>query len=144
MNIATAAATIIARARDYYQTTPPENGGGPSADAFDFMIATQGVVRGGELWQETYSLANEAWQTPHYTRAEAVEAYETFESRAEEVEAKLAACEARADELWQRVLPELEAYAADCRAARYTGWSKGNGPIRRVRRGGQKQADRLP
>lgn len=134
MNIATAAATIIARARDYYQTTPWENGGGPSADAFDAMIATQGVVRGGELWQETYSLANEAYRTHYKTRAEAEEAYQTFEARADAVEAEAAAWEARADELWQRVLPELEAYAAECRAARYTGWSKGNGPIRRVRR----------
>ncbi len=107
MDTAHAAATIIARAR----------AGHGSADMFDFKIATEGVEPFGELYNEAYLLANEGEPM-------------VKEGDGEDV---LAGRKTRAAELWERVLPELEAYATRCREARYTGWSReSGGPVRRV------------
>lgn len=108
MNIADVAAKIISRARQR----------GDSADAFDYQIATEGLRPFGELYQETYGLANEP----------------DGQVRPGDGDAALAERKDRAKRLWEQVLPELEIYAADRRAARYTGWSReSGGPIRRLR-----------
>lgn len=109
------AAQIIARARDAWTNNPETEG---DADAFDHHISTVGVQAHGELYNEAYALANE----PHGHAAPGAG------------EAALAERKERARALFNDVLPELEAYAADCRAAQYTGWSsQSNGPIHRVR-----------
>jgi hypothetical protein len=111
---ATTAAMIIARARENWSNNPEVDGG---SDAFDFHIATVGVQPAGELYQEVYALANEG----HDVIVGGGQAQ--LEERKE-----------RAARLWEELLPELEAYAADCRNARYTGWSReSGGPVRRVR-----------
>lgn len=112
--IARTAAQIIARARDQYAINPETEGG---ADAFDFMIATEGIAPYGELYQEAYAIANAA----HPMRRGAGQ---------HELDAR----KRRAADLWEQVLPELERYADRCRKAEYTGWSReSSGPIRRVR-----------
>ncbi|MGW5429964.1 hypothetical protein ACWET9_22540 [Streptomyces sp. NPDC004059] len=111
---ATTAAQIIARARESWTNNPETTGG---TDAFDLHIATVGLQPFGELYQEVYALANEG--------------HEVVVGGGE---AQLAECKERAARLWAELLPELEAYAADCRAAQYTGWAReSGGPIRRVR-----------
>lgn len=118
MDVARTAAQIIAGARERYATSPETEGG---SDAFDFQVAAEGIARHGELYQETYLIANPVTDAPPVT-SEA------------ELEARASTRKARADALWQQVLPELEQYAANCRTARYTGWSREHGgPIRRVR-----------
>ena len=108
------AAQIIARAREAWSNSPEVNGG---SDAFDFHIATVGVQAFGELYNEAYVLANEGHEVV------------VGGSNAQLEERK-----ERAARLFQQVLPELESYAADCRAAQYTGWSReSGGQIRRVR-----------
>ena len=110
----TRAAQIIARARESWTNSPETDGG---TDAFDRHIATVGVQSFGELYQEVYALANEA-----------------HEVIAGGGEAQLAERKERTARLWEELLPELEAYAADCRSATYTGWSsQSDGPVRRVR-----------
>jgi hypothetical protein len=107
------AAVIIARARESYRNG--EVGG--STDAFDYKIGIEGIARYGELYQETYALANE-----------------NHPVKPGDGQDVLDACKERADALWAQVLPELEAYAANCRAARYTGWSPESGrSLRRAR-----------
>jgi len=102
------AARIIARARDAH--------GG--ADAFDWQIKVEGIKPFGELYNEAYIIANE-----HLPQVDTAT-----------TDAELAERKARAAALWEQVLPELERYAADCKAAKFTGWSKeSEGPIRRVR-----------
>lgn len=101
------AATIIARAREEYG----------SPDAFDYKISIEGIAPFGELYQEAYALANERYPQVAPGDGEVV----------------LAERKARAGALWEQVQPELAAYAADCRAARYTGWSReSGGPVRRI------------
>lgn len=113
MSATTAAAQIIAHARENWSNNP-ETDGGP--DAFDFHIATVGVQPFGELYNEAYALANE----DHPVIVGGGEAQ--LEERKE-----------RAAHLFREALPELEAYAADCRNAQYTGWSReSSSPIRRV------------
>jgi hypothetical protein len=110
----TRAAQIIARARENWTNNPETDGG---ADAFDRHIATVGVEPFGELYQEVYTLANKG--------------HEVIEGGGW---AQLAERKERAARLWQELLPELEAYAADCRSASYTGWSRqSDGPVRRAR-----------
>lgn len=102
-SIARTAARIISGARDRYDHSNPS--------ALDFRVATEGLERYGELYQETWAVANEG-----------------SERDDEPV------CRARADVLWEQVLPELEQYAHGCRSAKYTGWSRESGrSVRRVR-----------
>lgn len=108
------AALIIARARESWSNSP-ETSGGP--DAFDLHIAIAGLQPYGELYQEVYAIANEGHELV------VVGGEAQMEERKD-----------RAARLWQEVLPELETYAADCRNAKYTGWSGQSGdPVRRVR-----------
>ncbi|MFE7665604.1 hypothetical protein [Streptomyces celluloflavus] len=101
-----AAATIIDRARQAHG----------SADGFDLKIVAEGLQPYGDLYSETYRLANEDHPPV----------------KVGDDEAKLAERRARADLLWQEVLPHLRTYANGCRRARYTGWSRAsNGPVRR-------------
>ncbi|MFF1422033.1 hypothetical protein [Streptomyces sp. NPDC058280] len=107
MDIAHTAATIIARAREASCST---------SDAFDLQIGIEGIAPYGELYQEAYSLANEGY--PGVVTGDGEE--------------KLAERKARADRLWEKVLPELNLYAQRCRRSRYTGWSRqSKGPVRR-------------
>jgi hypothetical protein len=111
---AISAAQIIARARESWTNNPETTGG---SDAFDYHIGIVGLQPFGELYQEVYAVANEG--------------HEVVVGGGE---AQLEECKQRAARLWQELLPELEAYAADCRAAEYTGWScESGGPVRRVR-----------
>lgn len=106
MSITQTAAEIIKNAQANYG----------SADDFDRMIATDGIAPYGELYQETYRLANQDPVVPGANEEE------------------LAARKDRAAELWEEVLPELRVYADGCRQASYTGWSReSEGPVRRVR-----------
>ncbi|WP_333745474.1 hypothetical protein [Streptomyces sp. IBSBF 2950] len=108
------AALVIARARESWTNNPEARG--DSADAFDFHISTVGLQRAGELYQEVYALANED--------------HPVVAGGGEE---QLQECKERADRLWGELRPELEAFAAGCRNARFTGWSaQSEGPIRRV------------
>lgn len=110
----TAAAQIIARARETYINSPETDG--TSADAFDHHISIVGLQPYGELYQEVYAAANEG----HEVVAGADQAQ--LDQRKE-----------RASRLWQELLPELETYADGCRTASYTGWSsQSDGPVRRV------------
>lgn len=107
MEITPMAAGIIAAAREAH--------GDP--DAFDLGIAAGGIAPFGELYQETYRIANPSPAVPG------------------DGEEQLAERAARAARLWAQVLPELEAYADRCRSASYTGWSRESGsPVRRVGR----------
>ncbi|MFE9448301.1 hypothetical protein [Streptomyces sp. NPDC006739] len=108
------AAQIIARAREAWTNDPDTQGG---ADAFDHHISIVGVQAHGDLYQEVYAIANEG--------------HDVVPGGGQ---AQLDARKERAARLWAEVLPELEAYAAGCRSASYTGWSReSSGPIRRVR-----------
>lgn len=110
----TTAALIIARAREAWTNDPDTEGG---ADAFDHHISIVGVQARGDFYQEVYAIANEG-----------------YEVVAGGGEAQLEERKERAATLWAEVLPELEAYAAECRNAEYEGWSpQSAGPIRRVR-----------
>jgi hypothetical protein len=110
----TAAARIIARARDAWTDNPETEGG---ADGFDHHISIVGVQPFGELYNETYTLANEG-----------------HEIVVGGGEAQLAERKGRAAQLWAQVLPELEEYAAGCRSASFTGWSgRSAEPVRRIR-----------
>ncbi|MFD1274875.1 hypothetical protein [Streptomyces kaempferi] len=115
MTAPTPAAQLIARARENWTNNPETEG---DADAFDHHISTVGIEPHGWLYNEAHALANEP--------------YGEFEPGAGEAELTARADRARA--LFEEALPELEVYAAECRAAQYTGWSsQSNGPIRRVR-----------
>lgn len=116
------AATIIARARQAYLNTPQEDGGGTSADAFDYLVSIEGIESFGRFYNEAYSIANEGQSKLPATADDA------------EIDARATARRERAQALWQQVLPELESYAERCRAAKYTGWSReSGGTVRRVR-----------
>lgn len=107
-DIARTAARIIASARGSYN----------NADAFDYMIKVEGIKPFGELYNECYRIANE-----HQATVAPGDTQDDLDDR-----------KRRAGELWAQVLPELENYAAECKAARFTGWSRmSDGPIRRVR-----------
>lgn len=116
MNNSHIAATVIARARQNHTQTSPEEGGG-SADDFDYYISSHGIEPYGPLYQETYALANEFHPI---VPGEGTD--------------QLDKCRDRAAKLWEKILPELKIYEADCRQAKFTGWSReSNSPVRRVR-----------
>lgn len=98
------AARIIARARESWTNSPETDGG---AEAFDRHIGIVGIQPYGELYQEVYALANEGHQV-------VVGGSEAHLSERKE----------RAAHLWRTVLPELEAFAAQCRSTPRTGWSR--------------------
>lgn len=108
------AAEIIARAKESYSHRP--GGTDSDGDAFDLKIATEGVLPYGELYQETYALANEGHEVKTGDGQEVLDKHKS-----------------RADLLWRQVLPKLNEYADDCRSARYSGWSRQlSGPVRRL------------
>lgn len=83
-----------------------------SPAACDYHIATGGIGNGPfnsitDLGGQVYILANEGFEG-------------TTDERA-----------VRAQALWDRLLPELEAYELECKAQKYLGWSTASGgPIR--------------
>lgn len=110
----TTAPQIIAAAREAYIASPETDG--TTADAFDHHISIVGLQPYGELYQQVYAAANEG----HAMVVGGGQAQ--LDQRKE-----------RAARLWQQLLPELEAYVADCQGASYTGWSsQSDGPVRRV------------
>lgn len=115
------AAKIISRAREAWSNSPEHDNA--TSDGFDYHIAVDGLRPFGELYNETYVIANEGF--PQIVEGSGL--------------AELDRRKERAGQLWLQVLPELESYAADCKAAKFTGWSMGNGPVRRVRDKGSPQ-----
>lgn len=108
------AALVIAQARETWINSPETDGA--TADSFDHHISVVGLQPYGELYQEVYAVANEG--------------HEVVVGGGQ---AQLDQRKERAARLWQQLLPELEAYVADCQAASYTGWSsQSDGPVRRA------------
>jgi hypothetical protein len=87
------------------------------AAQFDFYTAVNGVEQAGQLYSETYLVANEA--LPAVQPGDSQEALRERDQRG------------RA--LWTEILPELELYAGACRAAEWRGWSReSGGPVHRI------------
>jgi hypothetical protein len=127
MNAEEKARKVIADVRDERRTAPPHDGAQPfgegpvSGDAFDYWVATDGWHEYGAFYNACYTLANENHQA--------------FPGCGQEF---LDESKRLANALWAEVRPYIRAYYEDCRAAKFTGWSRQNeGPIRRVRKGVQ-------
>ena len=99
-----------------------------SPDAFAYYTSIYGVEPYGPLYNQVYILANPQRPVPS-TGPKDPEEFEAWCDQQDRLHRD------RAQALWAQLLPYLEGYAAECRAAaregRFHGWSKeSRGPIR--------------